>query len=145
MKSIAEHVRKRTGTPLRVGTMVAIGDEGDNKVRIGWTKCKYKMDKFDPIEGAKRAAGRANGLKTRGRRLNHDLDIHHQEHELPQSMEEVMAKFIVRSALYFKTDHVEVYGFAPHRVSQILQVWNMAKAEKTKQESKVSAVESILL
>jgi hypothetical protein len=52
---IVEHVKNRHGN--RIGTVVAT--RVGNDILLGWSKCKTRLDKFDPKRGVQIAMGRA--------------------------------------------------------------------------------------
>ena len=94
---LLQYVR-RGSQRKRVGVLLARKIKGKKqRVLVGWSKCKVKVDKFDVEIGKQIAEGR---IKAR-------LDKREQ-HEVPPSIAPAVKAFIDRCKLYFKTKKVEV-------------------------------------
>ena len=78
-----QYVRKNG---KRIGIVVAIELDTDN-VRIGWSLCNVKLDKFDRYRGLQIAVGRA---------------IYNSTTDIPQSVYPTLTHFAQKAKRYYK-------------------------------------------
>lgn len=93
-KHIRYYLRNRKNQ--LVGMLVAYKDE-DGHLRIGWSKCKVKMDKFDKEIGFYIALRRAE------KREPYKRNTHYCVKGLPHCVTQVMPKFVERVNKYYKS------------------------------------------
>jgi hypothetical protein len=111
----------------------------DDVIRIGYAKCKVRLDEFNGPAGIKIATGRADGLLERGRRLIGTQTF--QEVPVPQSMEYDLGHFVQRAKRFFNVEAVEVYGCSDDKVDSIVAA-SLTEYERRKRLARKRADEA---
>lgn len=112
------HLRRKTGSPRKVATLVAFKAH-DDVVRIGYAKCRTRKDEFDNHVGYGFALGRAASLMYAPQMVA-DLTV-------PFTLMEDLKNFIGRASRFFKSDKVEVCGMPQTDVVDHLKAWKKKK------------------